>query len=64
MLLNNEEYLNVLHKVVTSPTPSLEKLPPVLEVLPQIYKLLVYKALRPEKMIDHCTEFIKNSIGE
>lgn len=63
MLLNNEQYLTVFEKIVKSQNPSSESLPPVLAAMPQIFQLLVYKALRPEKMIEHCTNFIKNTLG-
>lgn len=58
MLINEDKNKKILKQIVSSANPYTEKLPPIYENLDFAFKLVLFKCLRPDKMIEGFTIYI------
>lgn len=51
MLINEDKNKKILKQIVSSSNPYTEKLPSLYENIDFIFKLVLFKCLRPDKMV-------------
>lgn len=61
--INEDKNKRIFENILKSSNPYSEKLPPLYQSYDFLYKLIIMKMLRPDKMLEGFTNYIAVSIG-